>query len=231
MITETLVFNDIPVDPLNIGWCRYIFLLNGIVPGDFYFWSNLGITWTIPVFVLFYIISPLILKLVKSTKSAVIYFLLCIIIRFFVSRFMQGYFSAFSYMMFFALGIIVYYVKQEKKEIPAIAILVTSAIGMWVLRHDVLAYSLLFTVLVVISDRFTITNKTLYRIVNVVDNHSYTLYLVHGIIFCGFIDKFNYPWLLRLYIALFGTFLATALIYRFFEVPIQKQLRKLPKCF
>lgn len=62
-ITETFIFRDVPTDPSGLGWLRYLFCLNGIVPSDGYFWSNIGITWTIPVFVLFYLIAPFLINI------------------------------------------------------------------------------------------------------------------------------------------------------------------------
>lgn len=61
----------IPTDDLGVGWFRYIFLLNGFLNGNSYFWNNLGITWTIPVFMFFYLIAPWILRKVKTIFSAV----------------------------------------------------------------------------------------------------------------------------------------------------------------
>ena len=228
MITETLFFNnDIPVDSLNLEWNRYIFLLNGIFPSDNYFWSNLGITWTIPVFVFFYLISPIIYRLVKSTKHAVICFVTCLLIRMTVAHYMNGYFSMLTYMVFFLLGIIAYFVKKEHKEIAAIAILVVITIAELGVQGKLeWAYVFLFTVLIIISDQFKIQNKVLNWIIDTVDNYSYTLYLIHGVIFCGLIDEFQFPIIVRLFIAIFGTLFFTVLVYQYFELPVQRKLKK-----
>ncbi|MBQ9375118.1 MAG: acyltransferase [Ruminococcus sp.] len=62
-ITESFVFRDVPKDDMHLGWLRYIFCLNGIVPSEGYFWSNIGITWTIPVFLMFYILAPFFIRI------------------------------------------------------------------------------------------------------------------------------------------------------------------------
>ena len=65
-------------------------------------------------------------------------------------------------------------------------------------------------------------------IVNTVDEHSYTLYLVHGIVFCSLIDKIEYgiPKALIGIIAVTASFLLTAIIHKYIEKPIQSMLKE-----
>ena len=68
--------HHIPVDTAGLGWFRYLFLLNGFIDNDTYFWSNLGITWTIPIFIFFYLIAPFLFKWIIDLKTAIIALLL-----------------------------------------------------------------------------------------------------------------------------------------------------------
>lgn len=65
-IAETYIFKTVPVDSTGLGWLRYFLLLFGFVKSDVKFWHNIGFTWTIPVFLIFYLLAPLKLKIIKS---------------------------------------------------------------------------------------------------------------------------------------------------------------------
>lgn len=96
----------IPTDELGIGWLRYLFLLNGILNSDTYFWSNLGITWTIPIFVCFYLLAPWILTKIKDVRSSLIaYFAIT-----FVCKVAQNIYdcSVFNNLHYLFMGVILY---------------------------------------------------------------------------------------------------------------------------
>ena len=107
--------NTIPGDNTGLYWLRYIFLLNGFINSDTYFWSNLGITWTIPIFAFFYIIAPFILKRVKSFSSSIV----CYLSIFGVSRILNYIYECniFTYIHYLFLGVLLYYSLKEKKEV------------------------------------------------------------------------------------------------------------------
>lgn len=54
---------EVPVDESGLYWLRYIFFINLWIPTRVEFWSNLGALWSVSVFVLFYLIAPLVYKL------------------------------------------------------------------------------------------------------------------------------------------------------------------------
>ena len=62
----------IPVDEYHLGWFRYLFLLNGIMDSSSTYWTNLAGTWTIPIFALFYIISPFAMPRIRTSGQAVL---------------------------------------------------------------------------------------------------------------------------------------------------------------
>lgn len=231
-ITENILnkFIDvIPTDALGVGWFRYIFLLNGFLNSDTYFWSNLGITWTIPIFMFFYLIAPFILPKVKSITSAVSVW----IIIFVITHIIDNYYTCtiFNNLHILFLGAALYICAHHKQEKPASIFLLLAAICMIVLSKSEYAFVFIFSCIILVL--FSIDNLCLHRrlqtIINVFDKYSYTLYLMHGVVFCSVIDRLNkldVPKILIAVLAILGTGLATWLVGKFIEKPIQNLLKK-----
>ena len=242
-ITETFIWKSVPEDTMHLGWLRYIFCLNGIVPSGTSFWKNIGITWTIPVFVMFYLLAPFIVRLAKTTFRSAIVLIIAIIVSFIVQAKLQGWFSAFTYFPCFLLGIVVYNAKQENRKYITVLgfqlLIFMTQFCEWkgyFLRAAQLSkfvtVSAIFATIILVSDEIVFNNTAVTKIVNLLDEYSYTIYLVHGITFLGIIAKFepsafentSTAILFRLSIAIIGTLLLSILIHRLYEKPIQKQL-------
>ncbi len=66
-----IAFKAVPVDITGLGWLRYIFFLNTSIPSNSVdYWNNLSALWSIPAFILFYIVAPLLFKASKNIKTA-----------------------------------------------------------------------------------------------------------------------------------------------------------------
>ena len=234
-ITETFIFQDIPPDPYGLGWLRYIFCLNGIVPSDEYFWSNIGITWTIPVFMSFYLCAPLLKKICNTVLSSSVVLLISIGIAVIINHRLSGWLSAFIYFPCFIIGIIVFHVKKNSKQFWMILVFQIFVFIVKWCKWDGVIYkitkdgdlylvSLVFATLIVLSDQMKVKRISIKKALDVLDEHSYTLYLVHGIVFCGIIDKFQFnKWIIAL-IAILLTIILTITIHKFIEKPIQNKL-------
>ena len=234
-ITETFIFNDVPPDPNRLGWFRYVFCLNGIVPSDGYFWSNIGITWTIPVFLLFYLIAPVLIKICNSVLSSSIILVVSIGLAIIIKQKLSGWLSGLEYLPCFMFGIVMYYAKNDKKEFWTIlACQLFVFVVKWsewqgyvnkITRHcGLYITSALFAVLVAFSNQIVVKQKIVAKILDAMDEHSYTIYLVHGIVFCGILDKFSMTTWMRLLVAIGVTLVLTIVIHKFIEKPIQNVL-------
>lgn len=75
MVLHGLILRDVPADPGGLYWLRYFFLTNACIPGPDNFWSNLGATWTVGLFVFFYLCAPLLIRLIggKIRRAALLY--------------------------------------------------------------------------------------------------------------------------------------------------------------
>ena len=220
--------NTIPVDNTGLYWLRYIFLLNGFINSDTYFWSNLGITWTIPIFAFFYIIAPFILKRVKSFSSSIV----CYLSIFGVSRILNYIYECniFTYIHYLFLGVLLYYSLKEKKEvITSLVFLILCLIAGIFLKFEWLYVFVFCSIILLLSKVKFKLPKFLESIINILDKYSYTLYLGHGVIFCGILDKlilFGTSRIIILLIAIFGTCLFTFIVGRYVEKPMQRILSK-----
>lgn len=234
-ITETFIFRDVPTDSNGLGWLRYIFCLNGIVPSEGYFWSNIGITWTIPVFVLFYLIAPFLVKICRNVLSSSICLLVSIGLAILIKRELSGWLSGFLYLPCFMFGIVVFHAKKANKQFWTILgfqlFVFFLKWGEWqghllkITRYcDLYTVSSIFAAIVLLSNQIVVNKERITKVFDVLDEHSYTLYLVHGIVFCGILDKFHFNTWIRLFIAIVVTSLLTIAIHKFIEKPIQNKL-------
>ena len=69
----------------------------------------------------------------------------------------------------------------------------------------------------------------LQNVLNVIDKYSYTIYLMHGVVFCSIVDRLNALGVSKILIAIvaiIGTFIATFIVGKFIERPIQNFLKK-----
>ncbi len=223
----------IPSDELGIGWLRYIFLLNGFLNSDTYFWSNLGITWAIPIFAFFYLIAPLILKRVHRLSSALAICLTVFGLSSIVSRFYSC--TIFENLRFLFLGVVVYFCIYKNRYKGASLVFMIAALMALILQRDSLAYSFIFASIMLIF--ITCENNyhlpiPIQKAVDSLDKYSYTLYLMHGVVFCSLLDRLRFMGVHRIIIAalaLIGTAAATFIVGKFIEKPIQSFLKKIFK--
>lgn len=249
-ITETYIFGNIPEDPMNLRWLRYIFCLNGIVPAEGYFWSNIGITWTIPVFMVFYLIAPLLIKIAKTTWRSVLLLIAFMGLAILVVNNKEGWFSAFLHMPCFLMGIVVYNAKKENNRFYTLLgfqlFVFAATFCEWNPYHlettqlfELFVIPSIFASIVLVSEELKIHSKRALRRINFLDEHSYTIYLVHGITFCGMIDKLDsnvygdtpIGIIIRLFISIVVTFFLTIVIHQFVEKPIQSLFNNINKAF
>lgn len=216
--------NLIPLDDKGLYWFRYLFLLNGFINSDTYFWANLGITWTIPIFAFFYIIAPFILKKIKSFSSSII----CYISVFGITRVFSYFYECniFTYIHYLFLGVVLYYALKEKKEVITSLVFLVFCLVAGIYQKFEWLYVFIFCcmILLLFKVKFKLPNF-LEKIIDVLDKYSYTLYLGHGVIFCGILDKLillGTSRIIILLISIFGTILFTFIVGRYIEKPMQK---------
>ena len=62
IVTVLVYFYPMPIDELGLGWLRYYFFMNEIIPAEHQEWVSICGFWCIPSFIIFYLIAPIIHK-------------------------------------------------------------------------------------------------------------------------------------------------------------------------
>lgn len=231
-VTENILnqfVSVIPPDNLGVGWFRYIFVLNGFLTSDTYFWRNLGATWTIPVFCVFYLIVPWVLKKRKSVFSV---FLIWVVI-FVGTHFLSEIYSCpvFENLHYLFLGCVLFSSIEAKSYKKLELCLILMSIGSMILQYYDLTITFIFSLLILIFvtiDSFNLPKKV-QKIIDCLDKYSYTLYLMHCVVFCSLLDRLKELGVQPVIIgalAIIGTVFATWIVGKYLEKPIQRFLRK-----
>ena len=120
---------------------------------------------------------------------------------------------------------------------PQICILLqTFSIALLVLYDKPLDASLLLfgsiVILCALSDGHAQKlSPRLKRIISVLDEHSFTLYLVHCLVLISFVDRMKSSSnILRGIVAIAGTAIGTFAVHRYVEKPLQRMLSKALLC-
>ena len=182
-----------------------------------------------------YLFAPIIKKLCRTTLSSSFVLVGSIGLALLVNQMLSGWFSALVYFPCFIFGIVLFYAKSDNKQLWVFFIFQVSIfVVKWcewqgsiykiVKACDLYLMSAVFVTLIIFSDQLEIKRTSIKKALDVLDEHSYTIYLAHGIVFCGIIDKFQFnTWVIAL-IAIVLTTVLTITIHKFFEKPIQKHL-------
>lgn len=171
---------EIPADSSHLRWLRYFLLLSQTVPSSDNFWVNLSATWTISHFMLFYLLMPLFFKYINTCYKALLLQLCCFIINYFWN---VSYFLPVTSLYYFIMGTTTYLALKEQKGNFLIAFSCLSSIPLLLFNYaPQYVYSNIFTILIISSRNFHITNIPLNKLVWFLDEYSFTIYLVHAII-------------------------------------------------
>lgn len=237
LITETLlevVYPHIPNDDACLGWLRYVFFLNCFVNSNNYFWSNLGITWTIPIFFWFYAIVPVIKKLINRLHNKWFAVLSILIVVSICVDFIYPC-KWFHYSWILLVGMMLCYVIRDNKTIAFFVTTASLASIFLLLKQRTLFLTCILVDVFVIGLSCEPLIKKLPQhfknIINKIDAYSYSMYLVHGVVFCSVIDRIDLlpfdigdAW--KGVIAVVLSITGAWVVHTFYEKPVQDWLKK-----
>lgn len=201
-LTDTFLFKYEICDTSGFGWIRYIFILNGILPypSDGYWW-NLGMSWTIPMFMCAYFFFPICLRMFDAiskkglTWGGILFVFIAImeLLNVIQIRYFPGCFIVLRYLRFFSLGMVLYYAERDEKvvHIAVIASLYELYILIIGKQDEEMLYALFFLVLLIITRDIKIKSITIKRIISVMDKYSFTIYMVQSIPLSQFIREYE----------------------------------------
>lgn len=214
-----------------LKWLRYVFLINKTLPSNDIFWVNLGATWTMSSFALFYALVPAIRKVVRTFKNALImwfgmFVISEILIRFFDAE--EG--LSICCLHYFFFGVVAFYaVKEGKKDLYIFicelgTLFFVSLGGLWNNGFWVM----IFGVILITTEKMNISNTRITKLIDFLDEYSYDMYLIHPIILSGILN-FSLSKLEMLGGGILGTILVVIVVHNFIEKPLQNRLTALIK--
>lgn len=227
-VLHVFILEDVPIDPSSLGWMRYFLCINRIFLTGVNFWDNLSATWTISSFLCFYLFAPILYRVITSSKHALGF----LIIGYVLNKILPLP-EPIRMMPFFACGILVYFVIKEGKEHLFItgALCVVLLYGIIFETWTTIVYTLIFGTIIISTKDMKTNNIFLKKVINVFDEYSYVIYLVHAVVIEWFdITKSIYRFWQHKGISFLIILLCTAIgvyvLHNVIELPIQNFLEK-----
>lgn len=227
---------------LHLGWFRYFFFLNTWLPSAEYdTWNNLWGLWTISCFAFFYLIAPLLKKIINNYQKSVWFMLAMIVATFAISKVLTIIFARLGasvpYMLAvdipvyslntFSMGMCAYYAHKEQKEIKALrvfALLIVGFIG--VNMYNRMLWGALTTLVMISFIDLQIKNEKCKKVLKIAGKYSFSLYLVH----LPVLEILDYIGVRNIQFLLLGMIISIVVaivFYNFVEKPCSVVIKKL----
>jgi len=235
-VLNTIILKDVPVDTIygtkGPGWFRYLFFLNIILPYEDAFWDNLGATWTIKIFVLFYLLVPILKKWITNSQRAFLVWGIMYVLGIMPIPFVNM--QAIGHLHYLLLGVLLYFCMKERNGsllvlgAAAYTLLNMISAGDW----RMVIFILLFSICILVSLDLKIENKVLIKLIDKLDEYSYAVYLVHAV-FIDLADRYKgctggSNWRMgAMLIMIAGTGIGCIVVHELFEKPVQTRWKKL----
>lgn len=219
--------------PLDLKWLYHIVFLNMFIPSQKWtWWNSVNFFWTMPAFVAWYILSPLLFKYVNNSEKMAITTLIASVLSPFLKKWMYGFASEqfvnwnfFCLLYVFLFGSLAYFLIQEHKQSIGILYgIIIAAIGLVVgNRSGFFVFGFGFYLMILLSSiiplRWEI--EKLKNIIKRLSASTYSVYLTHWFILqlCG--DIFgSLPWIVGYVVFIAFAWVIGGLIYQFIELPM-----------
>lgn len=190
MVLYSGILRDAPPDPGGLYWLRFFLITNIFVPADGYFWSNQGGTWTIGLFIAFYLLAPLLVRAAKSLWRAYLLYASGIFLHYlWIGAGLAEYGMLIFYLHFFLLGILVWRLAERFPPLKASAIMALTALAMRLViavlgqqGEYFMNLSWIYAVLMLLAGNFTWKRRKtgVAKVFQELDRFSFDIYLVHG---------------------------------------------------
>ena len=236
IIVHSFILKDMPPDWAGLGWLRYIFIIGQYIPGENQ-WRNLSFTWTIGVFVLFYVMTPLIAKLMRTYRASLVSlavtYLFMIALDIVYARLGIGrdWFTPLFYIIYFMFGAVACRAVQENKADKAALLFACIMLYFFAMSKFNSPYTLacLMTIIILSSMNIEFKNRYIQRIFDVLDRFSYEIYLGHAVVM-EIIDmlmaSYVLPGVAITGIAVGGTIVVSAILYYGVDRPVNAFIRR-----
>lgn len=238
-ILDVYIYKDLPV---SWKWLYHVVFLNMFVPcKEWMWWNSVNFFWTMPCFVVWYILSPVIYRYVNSFWKMASFVGIYSVIVPVIKEWMYGFTSTqfanwnfFSLLYTFLLGVLASLAISERKEIICAAYTVFLGIIGCIAsnRSGFFLFGIVFLLLILAVHMFglKIRSKIGRKILRMLSISSYATYLTHYFLLKIFYNFFgNLSWVLSYIVFIFSALCVGILIYNFVEKPITNALRHVIK--
>lgn len=168
-----------PEDPIGLKWISYFLGINTILPKTTVFWYNLASLSSMSVFVWFYILAPLLKRVVTNWNRAWVFVLAAYVVMKALGH--TNWLQMFGAYYYFAIGILIYYAIGQKKEKQTVIVL--ACISALLLLADAkggLLYALVIGILIIMTYDCVISNDLVAKIITFISNRTFAIYLAHA---------------------------------------------------
>lgn len=236
IIVHGFILKDMPPDAYGLGWARYFLIIHQFVPGETQ-WRNISFTWTISVIVLFYLLVPLVSRLVKSYRSSIVslagtYIATVVLQKLYgMAGISTDWCSPLFYITYFMIGVVIYHAVNEKKVHNAIVLFSVMMLYYFASSKFNSPYTLsfLFAIIMLASMDLKFSNKYIQKTFDSIDRYSYEIYLGHAVIMEGIDIIGTYVTLsvpATCFIAIVGTVLICLILYHGVDRPVTALMKK-----
>lgn len=242
IIVWDILLNQMPQDTYGLGWLRYFLTLNTWVPsGEYDMWNNLWGLWTISCFAFFYLVVPLLKKLVNNFNKSAVFMVGMLPVTFVFSKVAEKIFASIGASVpnmlavdnpiyslnTFAMGICAWYAWKEKRTgdyLKIVAVLITGLIGLNM--YNRMLWGLLSALIMVTFIDWEIKNQRAVKLIKVVGRYSFCLYLVHLPVL-EIIDYMGINGVMFLALGIMLSVVAAVILYHCVEKPAAALIKKM----
>lgn len=178
MVVYGLILHDIPADPNKIKWLSYFLCINSVLKRQVDFWFNIGALSSMSVFMWFYILAPILKRVVSNWNRSLVFMALSYVLL----RILQHteYLYMFRTYYYFAIGIMIYYAMKEHKEKPTtILALCIEVFLMLADGQGGLMYGLIIGLIILYTNDVQINNDKIVSIIRFLSKRTFAVYFAH----------------------------------------------------
>lgn len=219
--------------PLDLKWLYHTVFLNMFIPSqEWTWWNSVNFFWTMPAFVAWYTLSPLLFKYINNSKKMVITTLVASVLSPFLKKWMYGFASEqfvnwnfFCLLYVFLFGSLAYFLIQEcKQSIGILYGIIIAVIGLAVgNRSGFFVFGFGFYLMILLASIIPLRweSEKLKNIIEWLSASTYSVYLTHWFILQFWGDVLgSLPWIVGYAVFIVFAWIIGGLAYRFIELPM-----------
>lgn len=195
IVVWDIILEQMPADELGLGWFRYFLFLNTIVPSqNYYSWNDLWGLWTFSCFMVFYLLAPLLKRLIKNYRQSLVFLFLAVIGGYLSGYAIEYFFVKLGYqdayiiagdspwfnLNVFAIGMSLWYALKEnmEKNFAGVCAMIITAF-MLLEKTNRIGFGCAAAIIIIAFIDIEFKNPKAVKAIDIMSRYSFPLYLVH----------------------------------------------------